>query len=136
MKKILFVLVLLISQYNWAQKDDFKDDIVKYLNISGQRKTFEFITKDLANTLPESRQIEFKEDLKQSIDVLINNIAENYKQEFTHKEIKDLIKFYESKTGKKLVTKWEILNVKGEQIGHEWGTYIHQLLKKHANDKE
>ena len=47
-----------------------------------------------------------KEGLKEISNELINKeMVNNYSENFTHEEIQDLIKFYESPTGKKVIEK-------------------------------
>lgn len=136
MKKILLVTVLLVSQLTWAQKDQFKEDIITFLNISGQKETFKILTQDIIYSLPENKHEAFKIALDKSIDELISNMANNYKEEFTHAEIKDLLKFYNSKTGKKLASKTSILYEKGQKVGEAWGTNLHQIITEMMKEEQ
>jgi hypothetical protein len=114
----------------WSQKDLFKEEIILFLNLSGQKETFKILTKDIVYSLPESKHEAFKVALDKSIDELISNMADQYKEEFTHAEIKDLLKFYNSKTGKKLASKANVLYEKGQKVGEAWGTNLHQIISE------
>jgi hypothetical protein len=44
-----------------------------------------------------------------------------YKKHFTHEDVKELINFYESPIGKKLVTKTPLLTQESMQFSQQWG---------------
>lgn len=137
MKKIiLLVLLLSISHFSFGQEDAFKNDAVKYLTLSGQKQTFQMLTKDIINNIPEEKKLSFQLELDKAIDDLMGKMAEKYKEEFTHKEIKELIKFYESKAGKKLAEKTTILYEKGQKVGEEWGAGLQQIIMNYMKTTE
>lgn len=67
-------------------------------------------------------------------DNLVNLIVPIYDRHFTHDEIKELIKFYDSPIGKKLVAELPSITQEsmaaGQQIGAKIGARIHQRLKQ------
>ena len=93
-------------------------------------------TKQEIINLLENKQEAFKIALDKSIDELISNMANQYKEEFTHAEIKDLLKFYNSKTGKKLASKANILYEKGQKVGEAWGTNLHQIITEMMKEEQ
>ncbi|PZR16230.1 MAG: hypothetical protein DI539_17785 [Flavobacterium psychrophilum] len=132
MKKLLLtLLVLFAAQVTFAQDSAFKQDIVKFLNLSGQKKTFELLVKDVVNNIPAEKQADFKKELNASLDDLMSKMADIYVTEFTHDDIKALIKFYESPAGKKLTSKSEVLFEKGNAVGQEWGAGLQSMLMKY-----
>ncbi len=132
MKKLFFtVAFILIASAGFAQ-DAFKKDVLKYLELSGQATVFEMLTKDFVNNIPAEKQAEFKKELKISLDELKGKMADMYMTEFTHEDIKEFIKFYESPAGKKLTAKSEVLYKKGQAIGQEWGMGLQGLMMKYA----
>ncbi|MFD2600553.1 DUF2059 domain-containing protein [Flavobacterium suzhouense] len=131
MKKLFLTLIVLFAAQVTFAQDAFKQDIVKYLNLSGQRKTFELLVKDLSSQIPVEKQADFKKDLNASLDDLMNKMADIYMTEFTHEDIKAVIKFYESPVGKKLTDKSAVLYETGNAVGQEWGMGLQTMLMKY-----
>lgn len=129
-KNVLTFAFLLITAFSFSQ-DAFKNDVVKYLEVSGQANTFKMITKDLVANIPEAKQADFKKELDASIGDLLVKMADMYMTEFTHDEIKALLKFYDSPVGKKLTDKTEVLYNKGQAVGQEWGMGLQALMMKY-----
>ena len=131
MKKLLLTLVLVLAGATAFAQDAFKQDALKYIQLTEQRQIFELLTKDIVSQLPAEKQADFKKELDASMDGLMDKMAEMYMQEFTHDEIKQFIKFYESPAGKKLAGKTTVLYEKGQQIGQEWGMGLQSIMMKY-----
>lgn len=131
MKKLLLTLVVLFAAQLTFAQDAFKQDVIKYLNASGQRKTFELLVKDLVKQVPAEKQADFKKELNTSLDDLISKMADVYMTEFTHDDIKAIMKFYDSPVGKKLTEKAEVLYEKGNTVGEEWGMGLQAIMMKY-----
>ncbi|RAR49682.1 DUF2059 domain-containing protein [Flavobacterium lacus] len=129
-KTVLTFALLLITTLGFSQ-DAFKNDVVKYLEVSGQSNTFKMITKDLASNIPEAKKAEFQKELDASINDLMGKMADMYMTEFTHDDVKALLKFYESPAGKKLTDKTEVLYNKGQTVGQEWGMGLQTMMMKY-----
>ncbi len=131
MKKTVLTFVLLLITTLGFSQDAFKNDVVKYLEVSGQSNTFKMITKDLASNIPEAKKAEFQKELDASINDLMGKMADMYMTEFTHDDVKALLKFYESPAGKKLTDKTEVLYNKGQTVGQEWGMGLQTMMMKY-----
>ena len=131
MKKLLLTFVVLFAAQVAVAQDAFKQDVIKYLNASGQRKTFEMLVKDLVKQVPAEKQADFKKELNTSIDDLISKMADVYMTEFTHDEIKTVMKFYDSPVGKKMSEKAEVLYEKGNAVGEQWGMGLQAIMMKY-----
>jgi hypothetical protein len=129
-KTVLTFAFLLITTLGFSQ-EAFKNDVVKYLEVSGQSNTFKMITKELSTNIPDAKKADFQKELDSSINELMGKMADMYMSEFTHDEIKALLKFYESPVGKKLTDKTEVLYTKGQAVGQEWGTGLQSLMMKY-----
>jgi hypothetical protein len=129
-KTVLTFALLLITTLGFSQ-DAFKNDVIKYLEMSGQSNTFKMITKDLSANIPEAKKADFQKELDASIDDLMGKMAEMYMTEFTHDDVKALLKFYESPVGKKLTEKTEVLYTKGQTVGQEWGMGLQSMMMKY-----
>jgi hypothetical protein len=132
MKKLLLaVAFMLVAQMGMAQDAAFKADAVKFLNISGTASTFEMMTKDIVKNAPADKQAAFKKDLDASIQELIGKMADLYMTEFTHEDIKAMIKYYETPVGKKAAAKTGVLFEKGQVVGQEWGMGLQSIMMKY-----
>lgn len=131
MKKLLLTLVVVLATQLTFAQDAFKKDVIKYLNLSGQRTTFEMFVKDLAVNVPAEKQADFKKELAVAIDDLMSKMADLYMKEFTHDDIKAAIAFCESPVGKKITSKSELLYTEGKEVGQEWGMSLQPLLMKY-----
>ena len=59
---------------------------------------------------------------------LINELVPIYDRYFTESEIKDLIKFYESPVGKKMVLNQPLILKDSMTVGQNWGMKIGQEI--------
>lgn len=131
MKKIALTFVLfLAAQFAFAQ-DAFKADMKKYMELSGQLTTFELLTQELSNNIPEEKRADFNKELKASLNILMDKMAEMYMTEFTHDDVKEMIKFYETPVGKKLSSKNGVLFEKGQEVGQEWAIGLQGIIMKY-----
>lgn len=129
-KSVLTFALLLITTIGFSQ-DAFKNDVVKFLEASGASNGFKMITKDLSANIPETKKAEFQKELDASIKDLMGKMAEMYMTEFTHEDVKELLKFYDSPVGKKLTDKTSILYTKGQTVGQEWGMGLQTMMMKY-----
>lgn len=134
MKKVALTFILFITAHFAFAQDAFKTDMKKYMELSGQLNTFEMLTKELENNIPEAKRVEFNKELKSSLSVLMDKMAEMYMTEFTHDDVKEMIKFYESPVGKKLNEKSAILFEKGQQVGQEWAMGLQGVMMKYMEE--
>lgn len=131
MKKLLLLIMLVATQVTFAQDAAFKADVLKYLEMSGQRLTIEKLTEKFKENVAAEKQADFKKEMDASINDFMNKMADMYMTEFTHDDIKAAIKFYESPAGKKLSSKTGILYDKGQAIGQEWGMGLQGIIMKY-----
>ncbi|WHT38030.1 MULTISPECIES: DUF2059 domain-containing protein [Myroides] len=132
MKKIVIVAAFMLAgHFGFAQDAAYKADAEKYMEVSGQMKAFDYMTEDIIQNIPEAKRGEFKKEFDVSLKEFKSNMADIYVQEFTHNEIKELIKLYETPVGKKLYEKNKVLYDKGQQVGMEWGASIQSIMMKY-----
>ena len=62
--------------------------------------------------------VEFRKEL--SADELVKLIIPLYDKHLTHPEIKELIKFYETEVGKKLISVMPAITAESMQAGQQW----------------
>jgi len=66
---------------------------------------------------------------KENIQKLENSMIDIYDKHFNNKETKELIKFYSSSIGKKLISEMPLIFVESQVVGAKWGHEIVQENK-------
>lgn len=134
MKKIILTFLLLLTvQIGFAQEEAFKADCIKVIRMSGATAQMETAKKQIMMNIPEAKQAEFSKEFDATMPSLYNKIAVMYMAEYTHDEVKAMIKFYESPVGKKMSEKAGILFEKSMVAGQEWGMELQQMMGKYLN---
>ncbi len=132
MKKIIVVAAFMLAgHFGFAQDAAFKADAEKYLEVSGQMKTFDYLTEEIMQNIPEAKRADFKKEFDASLVDFKSQMAEIYMSEFTPSEMKELIKLYETPIGKKLYEKNKVLYDKGQAVGTEWGMGLQGMMMKY-----
>lgn len=73
----------------------------------------------------------FNEEVNASEEELKWNLAEIYAKYFSEKELKEIIHFFDSPTGKKWLDRKSMVLYDAEQIGQEWGQIMtHRIVEK------
>lgn len=136
MKKIVTAaLIVMATQFGFAQQDAFKQDVLKYMEMAGITVPIKNVGEQLKTMVPEEKHAEFQKDFDSTLPSLFSKIAEVYMEEFTHDEIKKMITFYNSEVGKKLTAKQEILMEKSEKAGEHWGLDLQLALMKYMEQE-
>lgn len=134
MKKIVTILLVVVAtQLSFAQ-NAFKEDVLKFLEISGATTPLKSIGDQLKIMVPEERHEEFQKDFDSTLPSLFSKIADAYMEEFTHDDIKKMLAFYNSEVGKKLSSKQGILYEKVEKAGEHWGMDLQLALMKYMEE--
>jgi hypothetical protein len=132
LKKITFVLFFVIGISTFSIYGQTKnDDILKLLRISGTDKLAEQMMdvmipqfRQLVPGIPDVFWVRFRRKL--NIDELLYACIPAYNNYYTHNEIKELIAFYESPLGRKMVEVTPLLTQETMLIGQEWGEKLGQ----------
>ena len=134
MKKAVLVFVLLSAITTFAVYGQTKnDDIVKLLRISGTDKLADQMMdamipqfQQLVPDIPKAFWDKFRAKL--NIDDLLFACVPAYSKYYTHDEIKQLILFYESPLGKRMVEVAPLLTQETMAIGQKWGEKLGQEI--------
>jgi hypothetical protein len=132
MKKLVFALIFVIGINTFGVYSQTKnDDILTLLRISGTEKLAEQIMsalipqfQQLIPDIPNVFWVSFRDKL--NIDDLLYACIPIYNKYYTHDEIKQLIAFYESPLGRKLVEVTPLLTQDAMVIGQNWGEKLGQ----------
>ena len=132
MKKIILALAfVLTTQFVAAQDAAFKADVMKVIKSSGATAQMDVAKKQIMAMVPEAKHAEFSKDFDASMPALYDKLAAIYMKEYTHAEVKEMIKFYESPVGKKIAEKAGILFEQSMLAGQEWGAGLQELMMKY-----
>jgi len=129
-KLVLLVFVFCVSSITFAQ-DAFKDDVMKLIQKSGATAQMEVAKKQIMAMIPEAKHAEFSKEFDKTMPSLYDKMAKIYMEEYTHQEVKDILKFYETPAGKKMADKAGVLYEKSMAAGQEWGQGLQTILMKY-----
>lgn len=157
MRKTIYLLALLLvigsaSVCYSAEKltDAKRNDIQKLLDMTVTDAFIEAYMGAFMQMFAEVASMEKSEDEKEVIqkitDIvrdeiiaefpqLITNMVPLYAEYYSHEDIKQLIKFYESPAGKRTIEVTPALTVRGAEIGREWGTSIGPRIEQRMREE-
>lgn len=131
MKKfILTVAVVLIAQLGMAQ-DSFKQDVLKVIEKSGAAGPIKNVKDQVIGNIPEAKQAEFSKEFDATLPALYDKMAVIYMETYTHDEIKEMLRFYESPIGQKISANSGELMKKSTAAGQEWGMQLQSMMMKY-----
>lgn len=132
MKRFVFLL-LFISNCCFAQQSEKEQNIRKLLEVTGAAQLSKQVMdqlipsfKQTAPNVPEEFWTAFMDEI--DMDELINKIVPLYDKYYSNEELIQLIKFYETPVGKKVVSVTPVLMQESMMIGQQWGFEISQKV--------
>ena len=146
MKKVMllgcFVLFICISIHPQSVNVKKADDIIKLLRMTGSLKIGEMmgtvvinqmmsVVKMTNQTIPDSVIEIIRQEVNQLIseevekeDGLLSILIPIYDKYYTHKDIKELIKFYNTPLGQKLIKTLPAVTQESMLAGQKWGAAL------------
>ena len=132
MKKIILVIAFaLTTQFAVAQDDAFKADVLKVIKMSGATAQMDAAKKQIMAMVAEAKQADFSKDFDAAMPAFYDKLAVIYMKEYTHADVKEMIKFYESPVGKKMAEKAGVLFEQSMLAQQEWGAGLQELMMKY-----
>jgi hypothetical protein len=130
-KVFLIALVALLSiTINAQEKDQFTKDTEKLMEIL-IKPSFDPLVEQFLSMVSDEKKEAFKKEVEGTFPELYDSMAKIYKDEFTHDEIKELLKFYATPIGKKMAEKSGVMAQKGMMVGQTWGMKLQSILGKY-----
>ncbi|MPT36595.1 MAG: DUF2059 domain-containing protein, partial [Flavobacterium sp.] len=107
MKKIVLTFALVLAaQIGMAQTNEaFKKDVLKVIEVTGSASQMKLAKDQILNMIPKEKQAAFLIEFDASLPSLYDKIAKVYMEEYSHDDIKQILKFYETPVGKKMTDK-------------------------------
>ena len=126
MKKVFLIFLLTAGISSFIYSQTKRQDIIKLLEVSDVRsqatQMFGLMLpnlKSMAPGAPSAFWTIFESRL--DIDGFVDLFIPVYDRHFSHEDIKNLINFYESPIGRKLLDVTPLINQESYKIGEEWG---------------
>ncbi|MFN3909546.1 MAG: DUF2059 domain-containing protein [Flavobacterium sp.] len=132
MKKVIFWSILFFIS-GFVQAQDFKADVMALVKVSGGDSGIELAKKQILPLVAEKNHASFLKEFEATLPQFWDSMAKIYMEEYTHDEVKELLKFYQSPIGKKMSEKAGVLAEKGMQAGQDWGMSLQPMVMKYMN---
>jgi hypothetical protein len=132
-KVFLTFAFVLVSQIGMAQTQDeaFKKDVMKVVEMSGSAAQMKLAKAQILKMIPEAKQAAFLIEFEATLPSLYDKMANVYMETYTKKDVKAMIKFYESPVGKKMTAKADELSEKNMAAAQEWGQGLQGMMMKY-----
>ena len=132
MKKfILTAAFLLVAQLGMSQDATFKADVLKVIEKSGAAGPIKSVKDQVIGSIPEDKREAFSKDFDDALPALFDKMAVIYMETYTHEDVKEMLKFYDSPVGKRIFENSADLYKKSTAAGQEWGVELQGLMMKY-----
>lgn len=118
-------LLVAVCAYSQTKKEDVRALVVKMGSGDIGIQVVEALIPEFQKMLPDVPR-EYWEKMKEKIRVgdFVELIIPIYDKYYTHEEIKELIRFYDTDVGKKTIQIMPQMTQESMQAGQEWGRKI------------
>ncbi len=133
MKKIVLTFALVLAaQIGMAQTNEaFKKDVLKVIEVTGSASQMKLAKDQILKMIPKEKQTAFLVEFDASLPSLYDKIAKVYMEEYSHNDIKQILKFYETPVGKKMTEKAGVIAEKNMAASQEWGSSLQGMMMKY-----
>lgn len=141
MKKIVIVFLLLISSgVMMAQQSSKAVKIKQLMELTGTGKmAVQVVDQIISTTAVRNPKVDpkFWEEFSKSINPedMINLIMPVYEKFYSEEDIDNMIIFYNTPTGKKMIQVLPDLTQESMRVGQQWGMKIAEDIMKKLKDK-
>lgn len=137
MKKIVLTFALVLAaQIGMAQTNEaFKKDVLKVIEVTGSASQMKLAKDQILKMIPKEKQAAFLIEFDASLPSLYDKIAKVYMEEYSHDDIKQILKFYETPVGKKMTQKAGVIAEKNMAASQEWGASLQGILMKYMQQE-
>ena len=133
-KNILAIAFLVFGVFTNAQssKDVKIAELLETMGSTQAMKTsFEYMINYYKQNNPQISS-EYWDNASKHVDYdeLVQKLIPIYSKHFTEQEIVDLLNFYITSTGKKMIDKMPVILQESMEIGRKWGIELAQKIEK------
>jgi hypothetical protein len=133
MKKILLLLLLISATVINAQEQEIKNDIQKLITAIGVPQRIEAMREYQRMWVTPDKEEEHMAKFEATIPVFLQNVEAYYLKKYTHEEIKEALKFYESPLGKKITANAAALNIAYSNADDMWSDMFYEIIFKYKD---
>ena len=135
MRKNIIVAVFLLFSFMANAQSSKNIKIAELLDTMGStqamKTSFEYMINYYKQTNPQISSQYWDNSLKHvDYNELVQKLVPVYSKHFTEQEIVDLLKFYNTSTGKKMIEKTPTILEESMEIGRKWGIELAQKIEK------
>ena len=133
-KNILAITFLAFGVFTTAQTSK-EVKIVELLETMGSthamKTSFEYMINYYKQNNPQISSEYWDNSLKHvDYNELVQKLVPVYSKHFTEQEIVDLLNFYNTSTGKKMIDKMPVILQESMEIGRKWGIELAQKIEE------
>ena len=133
-KNILAITFLALGVFTTAQTSK-EVKIVELLETMGStqamKTSFEYMINYYKQNNPQISSEYWDNSLKHvDYNELVQKLVPVYSKHFTEQEIVDLLNFYNTSTGKKMIDKMPVILQESMEIGRKWGLELAQKIEE------
>ena len=133
-KNILAIAFLVLGVFTNAQssKDVKIAELLETMGSTQAMKTsFEYMINYYKQNNPQISSEYWDNSLKHvDYNELVQKLVAVYSKHFTEQEIVDLLNFYNTSTGKKMIDKMPVILQESMEIGRKWGIELAQKIEE------
>ena len=135
MKKNILVIAFLVFGVLTNAQSSKELKIAELLETMGSteamKTSFEYMINYYKQNNPQISSEYWDNSLKHvDYNELVQKLVPVYSKHFTEQEIVDLLKFYNTSTGKKMIEKTPTILEESMEIGRKWGIELAQKIEK------
>jgi hypothetical protein len=131
MKKLFTVVAFFFIANAAMAQDAFKADVLKVIQQSGAAAPMQMAKEQVMENIPLTKRADFSKDFDATLPMLYEEIAKIYMETYTHDEVKEMLKFYDSPVGEKMASSLGEITKKSNAVGQEWGMELQGVMMKY-----
>lgn len=131
MKRLIMLIALFVGFVGFSQEDSaYKADALELVKLKSAGQ-FEMMLEPVKDRIPAAKQEAFMKEVRAMFPDLYSQIAEIYMETYTHDEIKEILEFYASPIGKKIIATTPEITQKSMTIGQTWGAKLRPIMMEY-----
>lgn len=131
MKKLIVTATFFFLANLAIAQEAFKADVLKVIQQSGAAAPMQMAKEQVMENIPLAKRDDFSKEFDATLPALYEKIAKIYMETYTHDEVKQMLKFYESPVGKKMASSMGAIGKKSAVVGQEWGMELQGVMMKY-----
>ena len=133
MKKIILAVLVALASINGnaQEKSAFEKDTYTLIEMITKPTVAPLISQLTVAMVVSEKHADFLKEVDKSLPELYKAISKTYMEEFSHEDIKGMIKFYNSPLGQKVISKQGSMVQKNMMAGQSWGIKLQAIAQKY-----